>query len=79
MSNRKRRQSRGEMISSVTFFGVSMWLWGEVSVYEGGPMNRVLLIGAAISCLLAAFRFQIGNWIEKKRAGPDRTQRAPKD
>lgn len=79
MSNRKRRQSRGEMISSVTFFGVSMWLWGEVSVYEGGPMNRALLIGAAISCLLAAFRFQIGNWIEKKRAGPDRTQRVHKD
>lgn len=79
MSNRKRRQSRGEMISSVTFFGVSMWLWGEVSIYEGGPMNRALLIGAAISCLLAAFRFQIGNWIEKKRAGPDRTQRVHKD
>ena len=79
MSNRKRRQSRGEMISSVTFFGVSMWLWGEVSIYEGGPMNRALLIGAAISCLLAAFRFQIGSWIEKKRAGPDRTQRVHKD
>ena len=79
MSNRKRRQSRGEMISSVTFFGVSMWLWGEVSIYEGGPMNRALLIGAAISCLLAAFRFQIGTWIEKKRAGPDRTRRTPKD
>jgi hypothetical protein len=79
MSNRKRRQSRGEMISSVTFFGVALWLWGEVSLYEGAPLNRLLLIGAALSCLLAAFRFQIGQWVDRKRAGPDRNRRANED
>lgn len=61
----KHKISTGELISSVVFFCLGVWLISEgFSVINAGkPMQgSVVLVGGVLS-MLAAFRFQIANLI----------------
>lgn len=63
MNNRKidNRQSRGEMISSITFFGVGIWFSLEALVYfdTRETLKAILFCFLAVFNYAAAFRFQI--------------------
>lgn len=61
------KQSRGELISSVAFFGVGIWFLLEALVYFDQSSLTAWLF-ALLSALnfLAAFRFKIAKYYEQK-------------
>lgn len=61
------RQSRGELISSVAFFGVGIWFLLEALVYFSQNSLTAWVFGvlSAIN-FLAAFRFKIAKYYEQK-------------
>ena len=63
----KYKQSRGELISSVAFFGVGIWFLLEALVYfvQSRFMAWLFILLAALN-FLAAFRFKIAKYYEQK-------------
>jgi len=61
------KQSRGELISSVAFFGVGIWFLLEALVYFGQSklMAWLFVLLSALN-FLAAFRFKIAKYYEQK-------------
>ena len=61
------KQSRGELISSVAFFGVGIWFSLEALVYfeQSTFMAWLFILLSAIN-FLAAFRFKIAKYYEQK-------------
>jgi hypothetical protein len=61
------KQSRGELISSVAFFGVGIWFLLEALVYfeQSTFMAWLFILLSAIN-FLAAFRFKIAKYYEQK-------------
>lgn len=64
MTNRNPR-STGEVISTIVFAGVSLWVAGEAMINEGPWWRGALLWLAAIACMAGAFRFVIGRFFQK--------------
>ena len=61
------RQSRGELISSVSFFGVGIWFLLEALVYFSQNSLTAWVFGALSAInFLAAFRFKIAKYYEQK-------------
>ena len=61
------KQSRGELISSVAFFGVGMWFLLEALVhYAQSILISCLFILFSMLNFLAAFRFKIAKYYEQK-------------
>jgi hypothetical protein len=61
------KQSRGELISSVAFFGVGIWFLLEALVYfeQSTFMAWLFILLSAIN-FLATFRFKIAKYYEQK-------------
>lgn len=60
-------QSRGEWISSAVFFGVGVWFLLEALVYYDQEIFlAVIFVVLSGLNFLAAFRFQIATFYEKK-------------
>ena len=61
------KQSRGELISSVAFFGVGIWFLLEALVYfsESTPTAWLFVLVSTLN-FLAAFRFKIAKYYEQK-------------
>ncbi|WP_212699123.1 hypothetical protein [Thalassovita aquimarina] len=55
----KRNGSVGQMISTLCFLGVGLWLIAEAAMTEGNPLRVFVLLCCAILSLLGALRFQI--------------------
>ncbi|ERL96497.1 hypothetical protein HIMB11_03069 [Rhodobacteraceae bacterium HIMB11] len=61
------KQSRGELISSVAFFGVGIWFLLEALVYFAqSTLTAWLFILLSTLNFLAAFRFKIAKYYEQK-------------
>ena len=61
------KQSRGELISSVAFFGVGIWFLLEALVYfDQNSLTAWLFVLLSALNFLAAFRFNIAKYYEKK-------------
>ena len=61
------KQSRGELISSVAFFGVGIWFLLEALVYFAqSKLTAWLFILLSTLNFLAAFRFKIAKYYEQK-------------
>lgn len=61
------KQSRGELISSVAFFGVGIWFLLEALVYfAAGTVTAWLFVLLSTVNFLAAFRFKIAKYYEQK-------------
>ena len=61
------KQSRGELISSVAFFGVGTWFLLEALVYfSQSTLKAWLFVLLSTLNFLAAFRFKIANYYEQK-------------
>lgn len=61
------RQSRGELISSVAFFGVGIWFLLEALVYFSQNSLTAWVFGVlSVINFLAAFRFKIAKYYEQK-------------
>ena len=54
-----KHTSVGEMISSLCFFGVGVWLIGEALI-NPPLLKQLSLMVCGVLSLLAAFRFHIG-------------------
>jgi hypothetical protein len=66
MARKRSGQSIGEMISSVSFFGLGVYatLYG-FAFYEADLIGKAVLSWiAAFSLLLASIRFMAADWIE---------------
>ena len=63
----KRRRSTGELISSVAFFGASIWLGFEAKIFmeNDNTLKGVLVYSGAFLSLLAAMRFTIQRIVVK--------------
>ncbi|MFM7654707.1 MAG: hypothetical protein ACKO56_04875 [Paracoccaceae bacterium] len=69
MSRRRGKQSLGEMISSVTFFGFGLWLIFQALEPVSAP-STVRFLGLLLSgglCIAAAFRFVIAEIFDSVR------------
>ena len=64
MTNRNPR-STGEVISTIAFAGVSLWIAGEAMINQGPWWRGTLLWLAAIACMDGAFRIVIGRYFGK--------------
>ena len=61
------KQSRGELISSVAFFGVGIWFLLEALVYFfESTLTAWLFVLLSTLNFLAAFRFKIAKYYEQK-------------
>ena len=61
------KQSRGELISSVAFFGVGIWFLLEaLGYFEQSTFMAWLFILLSAINFLAAFRFKIAKYYEQK-------------
>ena len=61
------KQSRGELISSVAFFGVGIWFLLEALVYlTQSTLTAWLFVLLSTINFLAAFRFKIAKYYEQK-------------
>ena len=61
------KQSRGELISSVAFFGVGIWFFLEALVYfEQSKVAAWLFVLLSTLNFIAAFRFKIAKYYEQK-------------
>ena len=61
------KQSRGELISSVAFFGVGIWFLLEALVYfDQNSLTAWLFVLLSVLNFLAAFRFKIAKYYEQK-------------
>jgi hypothetical protein len=61
------KQSRGELISSVAFFGVGIWFFLEALVYfEQSKVVAWLFVLLSTLNFIAAFRFKIAKYYEQK-------------
>ena len=61
------KQSRGELISSVAFFGVGIWFLLEALVYfTESTLTAWLFVLLSTLNFLAAFRFKIAKYYEQK-------------
>jgi hypothetical protein len=61
------KQSRGELISSVAFFGVGIWFLLEALVYfSESTLTAWLFVLLSTLNFLAAFRFKIAKYYEQK-------------
>ncbi len=67
MTKPKHRQSTGEMISTVCFAGMSLWLASEALVWDGGWLGLIGLWASSLACGLAAFRFLLQQLVDKIR------------
>ena len=65
MKTKNKSKSTGELISSVAFFGFSLWLFFEARSQIGFASDLRIwgLYLAAAVCFLAAFRFAIADVI----------------
>jgi hypothetical protein len=66
MARKRSGQSIGEMISSVSFFGLGVYatLYG-FAFFEAGLIMKALLSWlAATSLLVASIRFMVADWVE---------------
>ncbi len=54
-----RTGSVGQMISTLCFLGVGLWLIAEAAMTEGDPLRVFVLLCCAILSLSGALRFQI--------------------
>jgi len=54
-----RKGSVGQMISTLCFLGVGLWLIAEAVMTENDPFRVFILISCAILSLSGALRFQI--------------------
>ena len=63
---RKRKQSLGEHISSVAFFGAAFWLAYEAKEFMiiGEPVKGLLVYLGAFLSLLASLRFRIQRLVQ---------------
>lgn len=63
MSRKRKKQSLGEMISSVTFFGFGLWLIFQAldPVSPSATFRNIGLFLSGGLCILAAFRFAIAD------------------
>lgn len=61
----KRPISRGEMISTLCFAGVGLWLMG--TALEGRGIESIALYLCAVLCLAAAARHPIARLVERIR------------
>lgn len=59
MKRRRHDPSIGEMISTVTFAGVAVWLGLEAMISEGNPSRQLALAACAILSGAGALRFQL--------------------
>lgn len=68
-NNINRRQSRGEMISSVTFFGVGIWFVLEalICVQLEETVKAILFCIFAFLNFIATFRFQIARLYARRK------------
>lgn len=64
MTQRNPR-STGEIISTIVFVGVSLWLAGEALINEGAWWRGALLWLASIASMAGAFRFLIGRMLDR--------------
>lgn len=55
----KRTGSVGQMISTLCFLGVGLWLIAEAAMTENDPARVLVLGSCAILSLMGALRFQI--------------------
>tara|TARA_E500000178_G_C16670965_1_gene594970 strand:- start:117 stop:341 length:225 start_codon:yes stop_codon:yes gene_type:complete len=72
MARPKKERSLGEMISTVSFYGVGVYfvLEGAVVRDEGGAVFSYLgMWFSGALCLMAGARFLIASLIEKMRGG----------
>ena len=61
------KQSRGELISSVAFFGVGIWFFLEALVYfEQSKVVAWLFVLLSTLNFIAAFRFKLAKYYEQK-------------
>jgi hypothetical protein len=62
-TKRKKHRSRGEMISTFSFFIASAFFIGESNLlHSEGAILQALLIGTCgVLCLAAGFRFHLHN------------------
>lgn len=54
----RQRRSAGEMISSVTFFGLGLWLFSEAMI-STNLWQFIGLVICAVANIAAAFRFTL--------------------
>ena len=67
MTAPKRPRTLGDMISTVCFAGVAMWLYGEAAIRhtEAGGWQVWGLVASASACLLGALRHVIADLWER--------------
>lgn len=61
---KRDRGAYGQMISTLCFTGVGLFLLSEVAVTENDPLRSVTMGGCAILSLAGALRFQIARLAE---------------
>ena len=59
MRRRRHDPSIGEMISTVTFAGVAVWLGLEAMITDGNTLRQISLAVCAILSGAGALRFQL--------------------
>jgi hypothetical protein len=64
---KRQKQSIGEMISSVAFFGAAVWLASEARKLhaDGSDLKGALVFIGAFLSLSASFRFKIQRLIQR--------------
>ncbi|MCH1476228.1 MAG: hypothetical protein L7W94_11230 [Alphaproteobacteria bacterium] len=70
MARKRRHRSLGEMISTISFYGVGIYflLEGTLVREEGGPAMKYATIWlAGVACLLGGARFMIADLFEQLR------------
>ena len=71
---RRKERSLGEMISSVSFYGLGIYAVLEAMMLyeEGGPLLKCIAIGlAGLSCVAAGARFIIADLVIRIRGEAD--------
>lgn len=58
----RKRGSLGQMISTLCFLGVGMYLIGDVAMTQDDPLRSTVLSLCAVLSLAGALRFQIA-WV----------------
>ena len=58
----RKRGSMGQMISTLCFVGVGLYLIGDVAMTTGDPLRATVLSICALLSLAGALRFQIA-WL----------------
>lgn len=59
MMQRREKGAYGQMISTLCFAGVGLFLLGEVMLTEGDPLRSLVMSFCALLSLAGALRFQI--------------------